>query len=139
CGAECDGSDLLYTLQQVSTLLFYTNFAINFLLYCVSGQNFRRALATLFLSAVRRLRPHNRRQPRRRNSAPHAQGDANRKLTGGVALNLKVWEELPANQPPLYPAPPSPPEPHPHAHTTTTTFNGHTRLTHLPDEKEDYF
>ncbi|XP_044764663.1 neuropeptides capa receptor [Coccinella septempunctata] len=39
-----------YTLQQLQQwcqLLFYTNFGINFILYCVSGKNFRRALKNL--------------------------------------------------------------------------------------------
>ena len=42
----------MYTLQQISLLLFYSNFAINFLLYCVTGQNFRRAVTTLFMPAT---------------------------------------------------------------------------------------
>ncbi|XP_068619989.1 RYamide receptor [Battus philenor] len=32
------------TLQQVALIFFNTNFGINFILYCLSGQNFRRAL-----------------------------------------------------------------------------------------------
>ena len=35
-------------VQAVAHLLFQLNFAINFLLYCVSGQNFRRAVRALF-------------------------------------------------------------------------------------------
>ncbi|XP_026500722.2 neuromedin-U receptor 1 isoform X1 [Vanessa tameamea] len=31
-------------LQQLSVMFFHTNFAINFMLYCLTGQNFRRAL-----------------------------------------------------------------------------------------------
>ncbi|KAI8430487.1 hypothetical protein MSG28_000747 [Choristoneura fumiferana] len=31
-------------LQQVALMFFNTNFGINFILYCLSGQNFRRAL-----------------------------------------------------------------------------------------------
>ncbi|XP_034839526.1 allatostatin-A receptor [Maniola hyperantus] len=31
-------------LQQISVMFFHTNFGINFYLYCLSGQNFRRAL-----------------------------------------------------------------------------------------------
>ncbi|KAF4525510.1 hypothetical protein B566_EDAN014934 [Ephemera danica] len=38
---------LLIILQHASNLLFSTNFGINFVLYCVSGQNFRRALSAL--------------------------------------------------------------------------------------------
>lgn len=40
-------SVMFYTLQQTFTLLFYGNFAINFLLYCVTGQNFRRGVVGL--------------------------------------------------------------------------------------------
>ncbi|XP_024082327.1 galanin-like G-protein coupled receptor npr-9 isoform X2 [Cimex lectularius] len=35
-------------LQQYFQLLFLTNFGINFALYCVSGQNFRKALISIF-------------------------------------------------------------------------------------------
>ncbi|KAG7313539.1 hypothetical protein JYU34_000682 [Plutella xylostella] len=31
-------------LQQLALMFFNTNFGINFILYCMSGQNFRRAL-----------------------------------------------------------------------------------------------
>ncbi|XP_059472848.1 neuromedin-U receptor 1-like isoform X2 [Neocloeon triangulifer] len=37
----------LIVLQHISYVLFNTNFGINFVLYCVSGQNFRRALKTM--------------------------------------------------------------------------------------------
>ncbi|XP_069157652.1 kappa-type opioid receptor-like [Procambarus clarkii] len=59
CGDSCDESATFYTLQQTFTLLFYTNFAINFLLYCVTGQNFRRAVKTLCFESrrCRRRRP----------------------------------------------------------------------------------
>ncbi|KAL0279792.1 UNVERIFIED_CONTAM: hypothetical protein PYX00_001273 [Menopon gallinae] len=33
--------------QQASLILFNTNFGINFVLYCISGQNFRKALFML--------------------------------------------------------------------------------------------
>jgi hypothetical protein len=39
--------DHLIVLQHISYILFNTNFGINFVLYCVSGQNFRRALKTM--------------------------------------------------------------------------------------------
>ncbi|KNC30390.1 hypothetical protein FF38_02671 [Lucilia cuprina] len=35
-------------LQYIFQLLFITNFGINFVLYCVSGQNFRKAVLSLF-------------------------------------------------------------------------------------------
>ncbi|XP_065361936.1 5-hydroxytryptamine receptor 1-like [Calliphora vicina] len=43
-------------LQYIFQLLFITNFAINFVLYCVSGQNFRKAVLSLFrkVSATQR-------------------------------------------------------------------------------------
>ena len=50
--SEEDGQNntmTLYTLQQVFTLLFYSNFAVNFLLYCVTGQNFRKAVVSMFV------------------------------------------------------------------------------------------
>ncbi|XP_033607700.1 thyrotropin-releasing hormone receptor [Cryptotermes secundus] len=37
-------------LQHVAHVLFITNFGINFVLYCVSGQNFRRAFCSLCCS-----------------------------------------------------------------------------------------
>ncbi|XP_045464273.1 neuropeptides capa receptor isoform X2 [Harmonia axyridis] len=40
-------SYILQQLQQWCQLLFYTNFGINFILYCASGKNFRRALKKL--------------------------------------------------------------------------------------------
>ncbi|KAI5637018.1 7 transmembrane receptor (rhodopsin family) domain-containing protein [Phthorimaea operculella] len=39
-----DGEQWMSTLQQLSIMFFNTNFGINFILYCLSGQNFRRAL-----------------------------------------------------------------------------------------------
>jgi hypothetical protein len=42
-----DERRLVVILQHISNLLFSTNFGINFVLYCVSGQNFRRALTAL--------------------------------------------------------------------------------------------
>ncbi|XP_054276920.1 sex peptide receptor-related protein 2-like isoform X1 [Macrosteles quadrilineatus] len=41
-------------LQHYFNLLFNTNFGINFALYCVSGQNFRRALISLFCPRMRK-------------------------------------------------------------------------------------
>lgn len=40
-------AELLMIVQHSSYILFQTNFAINFILYCISGQNFRKALASL--------------------------------------------------------------------------------------------
>lgn len=39
--------------QQWCQLWFYLSFAINFLLYCVSGQNFRKSLRSLFRKVTR--------------------------------------------------------------------------------------
>lgn len=41
--------DLLQALQMWTNLLFNTNFAVNFLLYCVSGKNFRKSLRNIML------------------------------------------------------------------------------------------
>lgn len=35
-------------IQHLCNLLFDTNFGINFALYCLSGRNFRSALAEIF-------------------------------------------------------------------------------------------
>ncbi|XP_069669921.1 thyrotropin-releasing hormone receptor isoform X2 [Periplaneta americana] len=40
-------------LQHVAHVLFNSNFGINFVLYCVSGQNFRRAFCSLCCSCTR--------------------------------------------------------------------------------------
>ncbi|KAG6442778.1 hypothetical protein O3G_MSEX002511 [Manduca sexta] len=42
--SEKEYSGRYAALQQVALLFFNTNFGINFVLYCLSGQNFRRAL-----------------------------------------------------------------------------------------------
>lgn len=42
--------DLLRAFQPWATMLFNTNFAVNFLLYCVSGRNFRKSLRRLVTS-----------------------------------------------------------------------------------------
>lgn len=47
---------LLVILQHMANILYNTNFGINFALYCVSGQNFRRALTSLFCPRIRRRR-----------------------------------------------------------------------------------
>lgn len=39
--------------QQVCNLLFNTNFGINFILYCATGQNFRKAIRCVFLRRFR--------------------------------------------------------------------------------------
>ncbi|KAJ9600366.1 hypothetical protein L9F63_009336, partial [Diploptera punctata] len=46
----------LAILQHVASVFFNTNFGINFVLYCVSGQNFRRAFCSLCCSCCPRLR-----------------------------------------------------------------------------------
>ncbi|KZC08431.1 FMRFamide receptor [Dufourea novaeangliae] len=40
--------------QQICNLLFNTNFGINFILYCATGQNFRKAIRCMFLKRFRR-------------------------------------------------------------------------------------
>lgn len=56
---------LIYNLQQWSQLPFNLNFAINFLLYCVSGQNFRRSLKMLFYKVMGRVGGRHHRYGRR--------------------------------------------------------------------------
>ncbi|XP_053673347.1 growth hormone secretagogue receptor type 1-like [Anopheles nili] len=38
----------IYLVQNCCQLFFMTNFGINFILYCVSGQNFRKAIFSMF-------------------------------------------------------------------------------------------
>ncbi|XP_055914205.1 cysteinyl leukotriene receptor 1 [Eupeodes corollae] len=47
---EKEESEMLTKQQYIANSLFVTNFGINFVLYCVSGQNFRKALISLFRS-----------------------------------------------------------------------------------------
>ncbi|XP_037088168.1 neuropeptides capa receptor-like [Pollicipes pollicipes] len=47
-GSTPDVSVWLVVAQAAANSLFQLNFGINFLLYCVSGQNFRRAVRSLF-------------------------------------------------------------------------------------------
>ncbi|XP_065206444.1 neuropeptides capa receptor isoform X2 [Planococcus citri] len=50
---------VMVLLQHYSNILFATNFGINFVLYCISGQNFRKALCSLFCpKRVRRKQEH---------------------------------------------------------------------------------
>lgn len=51
--SESEGPENLAVLQHVAHVFFITNFGINFLLYCVSGQNFRRAFCSLCCSCAR--------------------------------------------------------------------------------------
>uniref|UniRef100_A0AAG5DEM8 G-protein coupled receptors family 1 profile domain-containing protein n=2 Tax=Anopheles atroparvus TaxID=41427 RepID=A0AAG5DEM8_ANOAO len=45
---ETDVSQYIFLVQSCFQLLFMTNFGINFILYCVSGQNFRKAIFGMF-------------------------------------------------------------------------------------------
>lgn len=45
---------LLEIMQPVCNMLFNTNFGINFILYCATGQNFRRAMIRMFSCKSRR-------------------------------------------------------------------------------------
>ncbi|XP_046586020.1 neuropeptides capa receptor [Neodiprion virginianus] len=49
-----DSDRMTVILQHVCNLLFHTNFGINFALYCVSGQNFRRAVGHMLCPRPRR-------------------------------------------------------------------------------------
>ncbi|ODN01634.1 Relaxin-3 receptor 1 [Orchesella cincta] len=42
-------SEFLHAAQAWTNILFNTNFAVNFLLYCVSGRNFRKSLKNIIL------------------------------------------------------------------------------------------
>ncbi|KAL1403156.1 hypothetical protein pipiens_019490, partial [Culex pipiens pipiens] len=41
-------SNLTVLVQYYCYLFFITNFGINFVLYCISGQNFRKAVIEMF-------------------------------------------------------------------------------------------
>lgn len=45
---EVANTHLFLNIQHWCLQLFYTNFGINFYLYCITGQNFRAALVGLF-------------------------------------------------------------------------------------------
>ncbi|KAJ6643654.1 hypothetical protein Bhyg_08618, partial [Pseudolycoriella hygida] len=45
-------SKITIVLQYYCYLPFLTNFGINFILYCVSGQNFRKAIKAMFKKAT---------------------------------------------------------------------------------------
>lgn len=51
-GSESESQEDLPVLQHVAHVFFITNFGINFLLYCLSGQNFRRAFFSLCCSCA---------------------------------------------------------------------------------------
>ncbi|XP_071517323.1 LOW QUALITY PROTEIN: FMRFamide receptor-like [Panulirus ornatus] len=166
CGEKCDASGLFYTLQQTFTLLFYTNFAINFLLYCVTGQNFRRAVAGMCLAGrccPCRRRHHypgsgRGRRHRQRQGSINLPGSTtrpspgsirfpppstfDRNATGSVMVNIQLWEgpgrpnSCLSRAAKLHHNQARPPRPHALA---TPISNGHTRITNVPDEKEDSF
>ena len=48
--------DLLITAQQCGNVLYNTNFGIDFVLYCISGQNFRKAVFSVFCRPVLKRR-----------------------------------------------------------------------------------
>jgi hypothetical protein len=53
---DIEGQNRLHAAQQLSNiLLFNTNFAVNFLLYCLSGRNFRQSLRNIFLGKSKRM------------------------------------------------------------------------------------
>ncbi|XP_053687630.1 growth hormone secretagogue receptor type 1-like [Sabethes cyaneus] len=45
---ETEPSNLTILIQYYCYLFFITNFGINFILYCISGQNFRKAVVEMF-------------------------------------------------------------------------------------------
>ena len=56
---EDEDEVVLILLQHYFNLLFATNFGINFVLYCISGQNFRKSLCILFrLRTARGIHEH---------------------------------------------------------------------------------
>jgi len=53
---DFEGQQKLYAALSLSNiLLFNTNFAVNFLLYCLSGRNFRKSLKNILLRKPKRM------------------------------------------------------------------------------------
>ncbi|XP_058461169.1 growth hormone secretagogue receptor type 1-like [Malaya genurostris] len=52
---EAEPSNLTILIQYYCYLFFITNFGINFILYCISGQNFRKAVIEMF-NRIRRAK-----------------------------------------------------------------------------------
>ncbi|XP_066988625.1 thyrotropin-releasing hormone receptor-like [Macrobrachium rosenbergii] len=147
CDNSCETSSLFYTLQQTFTLLFYTNFAINFLLYCVTGQNFRRAVGGLCVGAARRHSANRLPFPSPASVRfPHSTIERNN--SGAVMINIQLWEgptrmstHMTAQSPGKgYKHQKSSSRPHACAMTSAAPLsNGHTAISTLQDEKEDSF
>lgn len=53
-----EGQEILQALQPWANMLFNTNFAVNFLLYCVSGRNFRNSLKKIGSRLLNKKRPN---------------------------------------------------------------------------------
>ncbi|XP_076040555.1 G-protein coupled receptor [Oratosquilla oratoria] len=109
CKGRCEHSSIEYVVQQAFVLLFNTNFAINFLLYCVSGQNFRRAVKSLCCHFRRR---HHLYHSHQSHSQPHSHSlrdnrqtsinqateqtrrsplSRSMKTSGGMVINIQLW------------------------------------------------
>ncbi|XP_068242961.1 thyrotropin-releasing hormone receptor-like [Palaemon carinicauda] len=143
---SCDTSYLFYTLQQTFTLLFYTNFAINFLLYCVTGQNFRRAVGALCVGPARR-HSANRLPFPSPASVRFPNSTIDRNNSGAVMINIQLWEG-PARMSTHMTAQSSNKSyknrksSRQHGNPITSAAplsNGHTAISTLQDEKEDSF
>ncbi|XP_014476467.1 PREDICTED: uncharacterized protein LOC106745398 [Dinoponera quadriceps] len=57
---EKEAPDLLWCLQQLFMLPYYTNFSINFLLYAMYGVAFRSCLRTILRKATKCMRKHHK-------------------------------------------------------------------------------
>ncbi|CAD6239853.1 GSCOCG00002391001-RA-CDS [Cotesia congregata] len=69
--------------QHISNLLFDTNFGINFVLYCASGQNFRKAVVAIIL-----------RRKKRWNSGTRISNHGNKKLPTLLLKYFKIVQAL---------------------------------------------
>ncbi|XP_076287314.1 C-C chemokine receptor type 1-like isoform X2 [Lasioglossum baleicum] len=77
--------------QQISNILFNTNFGINFILYCATGQNFRRALRCIIL---KRFGKRNATMTRTFSHASKTGRSSSASIRRGATVNAEPWEEF---------------------------------------------
>ncbi|XP_078044240.1 C-C chemokine receptor type 1-like isoform X2 [Augochlora pura] len=81
--------------QQICNLLFNTNFGINFILYCATGQNFRRALRCMILKKFgKRNATMTRTFSHVTQSASKIGRPNNTSIRRSTAVNAEPWEEF---------------------------------------------
>uniref|UniRef100_A0A182WM51 G-protein coupled receptors family 1 profile domain-containing protein n=1 Tax=Anopheles minimus TaxID=112268 RepID=A0A182WM51_9DIPT len=87
----------IYLVQNCCQLFFMTNFGINFILYCVSGQNFRKAIFGMFQKRTQRqINLEHTSGTQVTEFVLRANGSKMRRNTTTLADNAEVatWREL---------------------------------------------